>query len=140
MQPSLDIPALIAFADDEKNGQRPAVRFRLGPAAQHRDFTYSELRRAAVSSAGALLALGARPGERMALLMPPSPRLVTTFYGALYAGLIPSIIASPTAKMDTEKYRRNVLAVISVARRFAPRHRRGHGGSPRRRGGRSSGD
>ncbi|MEP7126944.1 MAG: AMP-binding protein [Byssovorax sp.] len=112
MQPLLDIPALVSFADDAENGHRPAIRFRLGPTAQHADLTYAELRRAAVASAAALLALGARPGERAALLMPPSPRLVTTFYGALYAGLIPSIIASPTAKMDPEKYRRNVLAVV----------------------------
>jgi acyl-CoA synthetase (AMP-forming)/AMP-acid ligase II len=113
MRLSLDIPALLAFEDDAENGAKPAIRFRLGPVAQHRDLTYGELRRAAVASAAALLALGARPGERMALLMPPSPRLVTTFYGALYAGLIPSIIASPTAKMDPDKYRRNVLAVVS---------------------------
>jgi fatty-acyl-CoA synthase len=112
MRSFLDIPALIAFEDDDDNGARPAIRFRIGPAAQHCDFTYRELRDAAITSAAALLALGARPGERMALLMPPSPRLVTTFYGALYAGLIPSIIASPTAKMDPEKYRRNVLAVV----------------------------
>jgi fatty-acyl-CoA synthase len=113
MRLSPDLPALIAFADDAESGARPAIRFRIGPAAQHVDLTYRELRDAAVASATALLARGARPGERTALLMPPSPRLVTTFYGALYAGLVPSIIASPTAKMDPEKYRRNVLAVVS---------------------------
>ncbi len=113
MRLSAEIPALIAFEDDAESGARPAIRFRIGPAAQHVDLTYRELRDAAVASATALLARGARPGERTALLMPPSARLVTTFYGALYAGLVPSIIASPTAKMDPEKYRRNVLAVVS---------------------------
>jgi acyl-CoA synthetase (AMP-forming)/AMP-acid ligase II len=113
MQLSPDLPALIAFEDDAENGAKPAIRFRLGPVAQHRDFTYGELRRAAIASAAALLELGARPGERMALLMPSSPRLIATYYGALYAGLIPSIIATPTAKMDPEKYRRNVVAVVT---------------------------
>ncbi len=102
----------IAFADVADVRERTAVQFRIGPAQQHRDYTFGELQELVARRAASLAAAGCRSGERLALLMPHGERLVTTFFSALYSGLVPSIIAWPTTKMDADKYRRNVLAVV----------------------------
>jgi fatty-acyl-CoA synthase len=112
MQPALNLPSVLAFEDDDTSGDRPALRLRIGPKHTHADLTYRDLRVACVSVAASLAGLGCRQGERIALLMPASGRLVTTFFGALYGGFVPSILAWPTTKMDPEKYRRNVAAVV----------------------------
>jgi len=108
----LDLPSLLAFEDDDTTGHRPALRLRIGPRRSHADLSYGDLRVASVAAAAALAGLGCRPGDRIALLMPMSGRLVTTFFGALHGGFVPSILAWPTTKMDAEKYRRNVTAVV----------------------------
>jgi acyl-CoA synthetase (AMP-forming)/AMP-acid ligase II len=105
-----------AFSDSASVGGRVALRLRIGPRSRHRDVTFSELREAVREHAARFVAMGARPGERVALLMPHTERVVATFLGAIWCGLIPSIIAWPTAKMDSEKYSRNVRAVLRSLR------------------------
>ncbi len=109
----LDIPGLLAFEDLGSVGGRVAFRFRIGPEEEHRDYTYAALRDRVAARADALAAVGCASGDRVALLLPHTELLVTTFFGALYGGMIPSIVAWPTAKMDSEKYRRNVAAVVA---------------------------
>lgn len=108
----LELPALVSFEDEALVGDRIALRLRVGPTSDHRDLTFKELRAQVQASASALLASGCKPGDRIALLMPHSERLITLFFGALYAGFVPAILAWPTAKMDAEKYRRNVTGVV----------------------------
>ena len=103
----------LAFADDEACGALPALQLRLGHESTHREVTFTELGRRARGAASALAVHGAKPGERIALLMPHSLLLVAAFFGAIRGGMVPSIVAWPTAKMDPEKYRRNVHAVVS---------------------------
>jgi fatty-acyl-CoA synthase len=97
-------------------GARVALRLRIGPAARHRDVTFSELHRAAAAWSDAFSGLGCRPGQRVALLMPHSERQITMFLGALHGGLVPSILAWPTTRMDAEKYARNVRSVVHALR------------------------
>jgi acyl-CoA synthetase (AMP-forming)/AMP-acid ligase II len=105
-----------AFEDDDAVGERVALRLRIGPPLRHRELTFAQLRDAVRGQAAVLLDAGARPGDRLAILMPHTERLVTNFLGAIWAGLVPSIIAWPTAKMDPEKYGRNVNAVLRALR------------------------
>ena len=44
--------------------------------------------------------------------MPHSERQITMFLGALHGGFVPSILAWPTARMDAEKYARNVREAL----------------------------
>jgi long-chain acyl-CoA synthetase len=53
-----------------------------------RSVTYRELDRAANQFANALIALGVKPGDRVALLLPNCPQMVLTYYGGLRAGAI----------------------------------------------------
>ncbi len=113
MRLSADIPDLVAFADLAEVKSRCALRLRIGPARDHRDLTYGELAEVVRRRAGALHSCGCRRGERVALLLPHTECLATTFLGALYLGLVPSIVAWPTVKMDRGKYQRNLRAVLA---------------------------
>src|SRR5689334_5519703 len=106
-QDSFTVESIIrafAFDDMDESRDRLALRMRVGPAKDHCDVSFGELRELAVSAAAALHARGCKPGDRLALLMPHSKRLIGAFFGACLAHLVPSILAWPTAKMDREKY------------------------------------
>lgn len=107
------LAARLAWGDEDTHGERPLLRLHIGPADAHRTVTYGELARRARHARAAFDRRGARPGDRIAILMPHSLLLVTSFFGAIHGGLVPSIVAWPTAKMDPEKYRKNLHAVVS---------------------------
>src|SRR5260370_39569899 len=62
--------------------RRVAIRF-LG-----RSVTYRELNELANRFANALIALGVRKGDRVALLMPHCPQMGLAYYGGLRAGAV----------------------------------------------------
>ncbi|MBV8713867.1 MAG: long-chain fatty acid--CoA ligase [Chloroflexi bacterium] len=62
--------------------ERVAIRF------YGRSVTYRELDALANRFANALIGLGVRPGERVALLMPNCPQMVLAYYGGLRAGAV----------------------------------------------------
>jgi fatty-acyl-CoA synthase len=108
-----DVRRIFAFADIATCSSAPALIVHVGREAEHRTLSYGELHRLA---AGYAAQLQCRAGERVVLLLPQGHRLVGLFFGAIYAGAVPCIVAWPTAKMDPEKYRRNLLAVVSGLR------------------------
>ena len=112
MSPSLEC-ALRRFAfDDDEMGDRVLYHMRIGAVSEHRALTVRDTRALALARASALHALGCRRGERIALLIPPSERLITTFLGCMYMGLVPSILAWPTARVDPGKYQRNLTGIM----------------------------
>lgn len=48
--------------------------------------TYSELEKLSTTFAGALIELGVRPGDRVALLLPNTPQIILSFFGTWKAG------------------------------------------------------
>jgi len=48
--------------------------------------TYSELEKLSTAFAGALIELGVRPGDRVALLLPNTPQIILSFFGTWKAG------------------------------------------------------
>ncbi len=85
---------------------------RAGPPTSHRDLTFAELHSRCRAIAAYLLSQVCQPRHRIALLLPQAEALVASFFGALYAELVPAIIAWPTVKMDGEKYQRNLRSVL----------------------------
>jgi len=65
---------------DGMDGDKTALRFR------SRDFTYRELMEGAERAARGLQARGLGGGDRVALYLPSSMELITTFFGAFLAG------------------------------------------------------
>jgi benzoate-CoA ligase family protein len=86
----LDLPDHFNVADylltrhvRDGRGARVAVRNDGGT------LTYAALDLCARRAAGALLALGLTPGERVVLVLPDTPAFYATFLGAIMAGLVP---------------------------------------------------
>ena len=60
--------------------KHPALLF------QGSTITYSELERLSTAFANALIGLGMKPGDRVALLLPNTPQLILSIFGTWKAG------------------------------------------------------
>ena len=78
------------------------------------DLTYGELDAMARHAAGALVAAGLRPEERLLLCMADSPELVALFLGGLYLGAVPVPVSTMVTAQDLA-----TLAADSRARLLA---------------------
>ncbi|MEU6120639.1 AMP-dependent synthetase/ligase [Streptomyces sp. NPDC047123] len=78
--------ALLAEWAAERHGALPALRFRR--AGEWQELSYTGLRDAARGVGRALLALGVRPGDRVAVLAETRPEWTCTHFGVLAAGAV----------------------------------------------------
>ena len=60
-------------------------------------YTYAELRDDALANAARLMALGIKPGDRVALVAETGPEFAACFFGAVYAGAWPVPLPLPTS-------------------------------------------
>lgn len=86
VRPHLEYPdrPLFSFLD-ETAGRKPDGIATVFMGAR---LTWQQVRAQADAFAAALAALGLRPGERVAIMLPNLPQTVVTFYGALKAGAV----------------------------------------------------
>jgi len=66
----------------QRHGERPALNFL------NATFTYTQLERLVARFAGALVALGVKPGDRVAIQLPNLPQTVIAFQAALRVGAV----------------------------------------------------
>lgn len=85
---------------DEKNDAEPF-------------FTHSGIERATARFGGALQALGARKGDRVALILPDNTDFVFAFLGAIRAGVIPVPIYPPAGLGKLAGYLENTLHIVA---------------------------
>jgi fatty-acyl-CoA synthase len=76
-------------------------------------FTHAGIERASARYGGALQALGARKGDRVALILPDNADFVFAFLGALRAGLVPVPIYPPTGLGKLAGYLDNTLHIVA---------------------------
>ena len=69
-----------------------------------RAYSYAELRGDALTGARRLVALGLRPGDRVALVAETGPEFAAGFFAAVYAGLWPVPLPLPTSFGGREAY------------------------------------
>lgn len=69
-----------------------------------RAYPYSELRADALANAQRLIALGLKPGERLALIAETGPEFAAAFFGAIYAGALPVPLPLPTSFGGRDSY------------------------------------
>lgn len=84
-----ELPGTLALLSEWAAGRHaelPALRFRRGGAWT--EMSYVELRDAARRAGRALLALGVRPGDRVAVLAETRPEWTCTHFGVLAAGAV----------------------------------------------------
>jgi fatty-acyl-CoA synthase len=67
-------------------------------------YTYSELREQALDHARRLIALGIRPGDRIALVAETGQEFAACFFGAVYAGAWPVPLPLPTSFGGRDAY------------------------------------
>ena len=69
-----------------------------------RAYPFSELRDDAIANAHRLVASGVRPGDRVALIAETSAEFVQLFFGAIYAGALPTPLPLPTSFGGRDAY------------------------------------
>src|SRR6476661_7119155 len=67
-------------------------------------YSFSELRQDALTAAHRFVALGIKPGDRVALVAETGPEFATAFFGAVYAGAWPVPLPLPTSFGGREAY------------------------------------
>jgi fatty-acyl-CoA synthase len=76
-------------------------------------FTHGGIERASARYGGALQALGAKQGDRVALILPDNADFVFAFLGAIRAGIIPVPIYPPTGIGKLAGYLENTLHIVA---------------------------
>ncbi|MGE5720841.1 MAG: fatty acyl-AMP ligase [Sphingomonadales bacterium] len=100
------------FADFDTLGEaldyaargRRGLNFHDPRAVLVRPYPFRELREDAVAAACRLIARGAGPGDRIALIAETGPEFAALFFGAVYAGAWPVPLPLPTSFGGRESY------------------------------------
>jgi acyl-CoA synthetase (AMP-forming)/AMP-acid ligase II len=80
-----------------------------------RRFTWAEIEQQAQRIAAGLHDLGGKPGDRLAIVCQGLRPLVTTFFGAVLAGLHPSILPTPISRRRLKGYLGHIGSIVRVA-------------------------
>ncbi len=94
--------------------ERVAIHCLMGDSEQ--PLTYKMLLDGAAGVARYLTAAGVGVGDVVILVLPHGWELLTSFFGALISGGVPSILAFPSEKLDPQRYSRSLAALIEVTR------------------------
>ena len=78
-------------------------------------YPFAELRTHALAHARRLLALGHKPGDRIALVAETGPEFAAGFFGAVYAGLWPVPLPLPTSFGGREAYVEQLTVMLTSA-------------------------
>src|SRR5450759_2956620 len=81
--------------------------------------SFAELLDDALSIGGGLHDAGLRPGETIALIVPEARDFLTTFLGAVCAGLVPAPLYPPVRLDQFETYLRQTTPAVRVSRAAA---------------------
>jgi len=98
-----DFATMTEALDYVAKGQR-GINFHDARATLIRVYPYSELRDDAIRAAHRFIALGYKPGDRIALIAETAPEFIALFFGALYAGVWPVPLPLPTSFGGREAY------------------------------------
>lgn len=79
-------------------------------------FSWDKLRTEAMRRAAHLRALGMKPGDRLAMVMPDGEDFVPTFFGAVWAGVVPVPLYPPLSLGKLDAYVDTLVAILSRAR------------------------
>jgi len=78
--------------------------------------TLDDLLRGAAPYADALQSAGIQPGEVVILILQHSRELISAYWGAILAGVIPSIMPFLTEKLDPARYRSDLTSLVGITR------------------------
>ncbi len=87
----------------------------LGENGNEDAISYARLAAAARAVAAGLLARGAPPGSRVALMLPTGLDFFAAFHGALYAGCVPVPLYPPARPAQLEEHLRRIAGILANA-------------------------
>jgi fatty-acyl-CoA synthase len=96
--------ATVADALDYAAEGRRGLNFHDARGILTRAYPYSELREDSLSHARRFIALGIKPGDRIALIAETGPEFAACFFGAVYSGAWPVPLPLPTSFGGRESY------------------------------------
>jgi fatty-acyl-CoA synthase len=94
---------------------RPAITLLVAKQPDQA-LTFRALMQGAAGYAAAYAAAGVQPGEVVVLILQHGEALVYAYWGALLAGVVPSIMPFLTEKLAPEKYRQELAALVEITR------------------------
>ena len=92
---------------------------RIAIAGEGPAFTYAQLAELSQRAAGAFAASGARPGDRVLIVLPDSADFIAAFFGAARTGAIPVPVNPQSRQADFEHYLADTGAKIAVVHHAA---------------------
>src|SRR3954462_15000542 len=98
-----DFATLGEALDYAATGRR-GLNFHDARGTLTRAYPYSELRDDALEAARRFIALGIKPGDRVALVAETGPEFAPAFFGAVYAGAWPVPLPLPTSFGGRDSY------------------------------------
>jgi len=116
MPPPDDLPTLTAVLDWHVVHQPERIHITLLSEDGGADpVSYARLAAAARAVAAGLLARGAPPGSRVALMLPTGLDFFAAFHGALYAGCVPVPLYPPARPAQLEEHLRRIAGILANA-------------------------
>jgi fatty-acyl-CoA synthase len=110
---STRVRTLVEAIEDAAASTKTGYRFLEEGSQAEPFFTHGGVERASARYGGALQALGARKGDRVALILPDNADFVFAFLGAIRAGIIPVPIYPPTGLGKLAGYLENTLHIVA---------------------------
>jgi 1-acyl-sn-glycerol-3-phosphate acyltransferase len=107
------LPEVLA-AHVKNNANRPHIWIWRSDDEEER-ITYADLDTSARAVAGGLLERGLQFGERVAIMLPTSPRFFETFFGVVLAGAVPVPIYPPFRRAQIEAHLRTQAGILRNA-------------------------
>ena len=96
--------ATLGEALDYAASGRRGMNFHDARGTLVRAYPYAELRNDALANARRFVALGLKPGDRLALVAETGPEFAACFFGAVYAGVWPVPLPLPTSFGGRDAY------------------------------------
>jgi fatty-acyl-CoA synthase len=104
---------LVEAIEDAAASTKTGYRFIEEGSQAEPFFTHGGVERASARYGGALQALGAKKGDRVALILPDNADFVFAFLGAIRAGIVPVPIYPPTGLGKLAGYLDNTLHIVA---------------------------
>ncbi|MFO0762123.1 MAG: fatty acyl-AMP ligase [Byssovorax sp.] len=103
---------VVQAIEDAAQSTKTGYRFLEEASEAEPFFTHGGIERASARYGGALQALGAKKGDRVALILPDNADFVFAFLGAIRAGVVPVPIYPPTGLGKLTGYLENTLHIV----------------------------
>ena len=110
-----DYPTLITALDASKGWTEKGYTF-IDRDQKEQHYSFERLREEAMKRAAHLRARGMKKGDRLAMVIPDGEDFVPTFFGAVWAGIVPVPLYPPLSLGKLDSYAETMVAILQKAK------------------------